>query len=72
MYKIVVVPEPYDLRPLYRWRVFGPELVSAGIALTEVGAWRQARAETQKASSGVLSRRANGHVIEPAPSAVLG
>ena len=43
MYRIVVAPEPNESRPLYRWRVAGPQLIATGIALSEEEAWRQAQ-----------------------------
>ena len=46
MHRIVVASEPYEHRPLYRWQVSGLQLIAAGIALTEDGAWRQAKAVT--------------------------
>jgi hypothetical protein len=45
---IIVVPEPNESRPLYRWRVAGPRLLATGIALTEEEAWRQARLATEE------------------------
>ena len=65
MHRIVVAPEPYDFRPLYQWRVFGPQLVHAGIALTEGGAWAQADAVMQGASTAVTSRPVDGRVAGP-------
>lgn len=44
MFNIFVAPEPNESRPIYRWHVAGEELLASGIALTEEGAWRQARA----------------------------
>jgi hypothetical protein len=44
MHKIVVASEPYEHRALYRWQVSGLQVIAAGIALTEDGAWRQAKA----------------------------
>jgi hypothetical protein len=43
MFNITVAPEPNDSRPLYRWYVGAEEMLAAGIALTEEGAWRQAQ-----------------------------
>ena len=44
MFSVIVTPEPNDSRPLYRWRLFGSQLLATGIALTEEGARRHANA----------------------------
>jgi hypothetical protein len=43
VYRIIVAPEPNESRPLFRWRLWGSQLVATGIALTEAEALRQAR-----------------------------
>jgi hypothetical protein len=43
VYRIIIAPEPNESRPLFRWRVWGSELVATGIALSENEALRQAR-----------------------------
>ncbi len=48
MYHVIVVPEPSEFRPPYRWRVSGPQLLSAGIALTVEGAWRRPRLPAER------------------------
>ena len=42
MYRILVAAEPNESRPLFRWHVWGAQLLAAGIALTEDEARRQA------------------------------
>jgi hypothetical protein len=51
MYNIFVAPEPNDSRAIYRWHVAAEELLATGIALTEEGAWAQARAAAEESAA---------------------